>query len=150
MPQWLKIVLLLFAAGGLGMAVLVGGVVWWAVSHRERIVRDTRTAMTEGRAFGATHARSECVDEALTHLQGCGAFGVMCQANVRVRLNSCMKVAEDDGTCTGVPKPTDFMKKMSWGPDQCTRRGQPGSGACVNLMNSVLDACAKLDRAPPP
>lgn len=148
MPQWLKMLLLLFGAAGLCFAVLVGGVVWWAVSHKDKIARDAQAAATEGKAFGATHAKGECVDEALNHLKGCGAFGLMCEANTRIRLDSCMAIAEDDGVCSGVPKPTDLVKTMLWIPDQCTRRGQPGSQACARFMNGLSQACAKIDKAP--
>ncbi|MGH7296241.1 MAG: hypothetical protein ACRELB_14970 [Polyangiaceae bacterium] len=144
MPKWLKVALILLGLGVLGVGLLVGGLVWWVRANKDRIAREGGAAQRAGKAFGATHAQSECVDDALVQLASCGKVDFMCEAFAKVRLTSCMPVARVDGTCKAVPAPSEIMSVVHWSNLECRRRGQPGSQACGRLMSGVAEACAKV------
>jgi hypothetical protein len=142
MPKPLKIILILLAVATVGFGLFVGGVSWWVHSNRDRIVKEGRVEQTAGKSFGATHAQSACVDDALAHLKSCGLVDLVCETMTKVRLVSCLSVATSDGTCSGVPGPSELMKGALWAADECKRRGQPGSQACGRVLRGVVEACA--------
>ncbi|HEY1697091.1 MAG TPA: hypothetical protein VGG39_33255 [Polyangiaceae bacterium] len=139
MPKWLKVRLIVAAAGVLVVGLLVGGLVWWFSANGDRIAKDGREAETAGETFGATHAQSECVDDSLAQLGTCGSVDFMCEAMAKVRLQSCLSVARDDGTCKKAP--TEIMKAATWANAECARRGQSGSQRCGRFLGGLAQAC---------
>src|SRR5580700_3607586 len=101
MPKWLKVTLILFGIGLLMLGLMVGGVAWWIHSNKDMLVKEGGAARKEGKAYGATHAQRECVDDGLARSESCGRLGIMCQAMNNIRLKSCMSVAREDGSCDG-------------------------------------------------
>src|SRR5580704_8437917 len=101
MPSWLKFVLLLLATGVLGLGLVIGGGVWWWGKNKDRIAKGGRAAQTEGRAFGRKNPRGACIDDGLTRLKSCAPLDFLCEAGIKIRLKSCISVAEDDGACKG-------------------------------------------------
>jgi hypothetical protein len=148
MPKWLKVTLILLGAAVLVLGLLVAGAVSWFGANKERLIQAGKAAEAEGTAYGAAHAESACVDDALSHLKSCGQVDVVCEASTKLRLMSCMSVAQDDGTCNMLPESTEIMKGARWGADECARRGQPGSQACGRLIRGVIEACAKIQKKP--
>ena len=148
MPQWLKVLLLLLVAAVLGLGLLVGGCIWWVSANKGRLVEGGRAAQTEGKAFGATHAQGQCIEDGLTRLKSCGPVDFVCEALTKLRVDSCMAVAEDDGACAKVPGRGDILKEALWGNEECTRRGYAGSQSCGRLLQGVAETCAKRERLP--
>ena len=144
MPQWLKAVLLMAAVGIFAVGALIGGIVWWIRSNKDRLISEGRAVRDEGLAFGRTHAMSECIDDSLTHLDGCGAVDLVCETGVRLRLSGCLSVAKKDGTCEAVPARTEIFKMAMWGNAECARRGHAGSQACGRVLQAVADACGGM------
>jgi hypothetical protein len=142
MPKGLKVVLILLGIAIGCVGLFVGGTWWWVSSNRDRIMKDARAEKKAGKAFGATHAQSACVDDALAQLKSCGLLELVCEATTKVRLGSCISVARSDGTCSGVPGPSELVKGALWATEECKRRGQPGSQACGRLLRGVVEACA--------
>jgi hypothetical protein len=142
MPKQLKIVLILLGVAMGCVGLFVGGTSWWVHSNRDRLMKEGRAARTAGKSFGATHAQSACVDDALAHLKSCGFLDLVCEGTTKVRLASCLSVARSDGTCSGVPGPSELMRGALWANEECQRRGQPGSQACGRLLRGVVEACA--------
>jgi hypothetical protein len=143
MPTWLKLLLGFFAAGALGLALLVGGGAWWVSKNKDRLTEGGHAAKTEGAAFGRTHSKNECIDDGLKHLKDCGPVDFVCEALTRLRLTSCMSVAKDDGACAGVPAQAELMKGAFWENAECTRRGYAGSQPCSRLMQGVVLDCGQ-------
>jgi hypothetical protein len=148
MPKWLKITLVLCGVGVLLLGLLVGGVAWWFSANKDKLVQEGRAAETAGKAFGTTHAQGECIDDALAQLGSCGESGIMCEVSLKIRLNACLSVARDDGTCNGVPGRSDIMKGAVWGNDECTHRGHSGSQSCGRVLRGVVEFCAKAKKGP--
>jgi hypothetical protein len=143
MPGWLKFVLLMLAAGVLGLALFVGAIAWWVNKNKDSLIEGARAAQAGGRNFGRTHSKGECIDDSLTRLKLCKSIDLICATGVRVRLTTCMSVAKDDGACQGVPGPMELLKLSFWESRECARRGQPGSQSCQSLMQGVAEACAQ-------
>jgi hypothetical protein len=143
MPTWLKIVLALLGIGLVGGAVVIGGFVWWVSSNKEQIARDAKVARDEGKTYGESHTKEECVTHGLVKLEDCGAIGVMCEAQNKIRLGACLEVASDPGGsfCSGVAPKTEIMKSAMWANEECRRRGHAGSQPCGRFMQGVQDAC---------
>ncbi len=146
MPKWLKVMLIVIGVGVLGLALLVGGVVWWASANKEKFAATGKKAQEDGTRFGATHTKDQCVDEALSHLKDCGTFDFVCEGGNKIALASCMGVARDDGTCKDVPERTDIFKMATWANDECARRGFRGSQPCGRLIQAIPDGCARDPR----
>ena len=142
MPQWLKVLLLMAAAGILTLALLVGGVVWWAMANKDKILEAGRVGPEEGRRFGSTHSMSECMDDSLAQLDHCGAVDLMCETGARMRLGACLSVARDDGTCKGVPAQPEIFKLAAWSVEACRRHGHE-TQACTRVLRGALEGCAK-------
>lgn len=139
MPKWLKVLLIVAASGILFVALAVGGLVWWVNANKDRIVKDGREAQKAGTAFGASHAQSDCVDDSLTQLGTCGSVDFMCEGMAKVRLESCLSVARDDGTCKAAP--TEIFKAATWANAECARRGRKASQPCGRLLGGLAQAC---------
>jgi hypothetical protein len=145
MPTWLKILLILAALGAVGLGTCVGGVAYWANANKDRLIDGTKTAATEGEAFGRGHSKDECVDDALSRVKGCAPLDFVCETMDRVRLASCMGVAAGGSVCNGAPGPTEIVKSATWASDECARRGE-ASDACGRVMQSVVQACGAAPR----
>jgi hypothetical protein len=141
MPKWLKVVLVLMVMGALGLGTCIGGVAWWATANKDKMVDGVRTARVEGEAFGRAHAKTDCVDDALTHVKSCGPVDFMCEAFTKMRLTSCMSVAADDDVCKGAPARSEIVKSALWANAECSRRGEDGSQPCGRLMQAVVEGC---------
>jgi hypothetical protein len=142
MPNWAKVLLALAAAAAVAGALVIGGVVWWFANNKDKIAHDSQDAQMQGKAFGATHARGECIDAGLEHVKACGQLNVMCEAMENIRLHECMSVARDDGACKAVPQQSAIVKEAFWGNEECARRGLAGSQACGRYMGTVTRECA--------
>jgi hypothetical protein len=143
MPKWLKILLILAGLGILALALLIGGIALWVNANKDDLVKQGRVAKEEGQAFGSTHSKAECVNEGLRRLDECGAMGIMCEAQNNLRLTSCMRVASEDRSCSGVPSKSDILKLALWSNQECANRGRQGSQPCGRFMQALSDACAK-------
>lgn len=143
MPSWLKLVLALLGAGALGFVLFVGGIVWWLNKNKDRLIEGAQAAQAEGKDFGSTHSRAECIDDCVMRLKGCGPVGLECESGIRLRLGSCMSVAKDDGACKEVLAHTGLLKASLWANQECARRGQRGSQACARFMQGVQMECAQ-------
>lgn len=143
MPKWLKVVLILFGVGVLGLALFVGGIAWWVSANKERLAATGKNAQEEGARFGASHTQEQCLDDGLSHLKGCGAMDFICEAGNKIRLVSCLGAAQADGTCNDVPSRNDIFKIATWSNEECTRRGFRGSQQCGRMMQALPEACAR-------
>ena len=143
MPKWLKVVLVLIGVSVLGLALLVGGIVWWASANKERLVESGKKAQENGARFGATHTQDQCIDEGLSHVKDCGGFDFVCEAGNKIALMSCMGAATVDGTCKDVPERTDIFKMATFASEECGRRGFRGSQPCGRLMQAIPEACSR-------
>jgi hypothetical protein len=141
MPGWVKLLLALAVTGVLGIALVVGAVVWWVRNNKDRLLEDARTAQAEGKAFGAEHTRGECIDDSVARAELCKPMDLVCITAARLRLNACASVATDDGACKDVPGRTEVLKIALWQNRECERRGKAGSQACQNVMQGVVEAC---------
>ncbi len=146
MPKWLKVVLIFIGVSVLGLALLVGGIVWWVSANKERLAETGKKAQENGVSFGATHTQDQCVDEGLSHLKECGALDFLCEAGNKIALMSCMAAAKQDGTCRDVPSRDDIFKLANWANEECARRGFRGSQQCTRMIQAIPDACARDQR----
>jgi hypothetical protein len=146
MPKWLKILLFLFGGGILAFGLLVGGVVWWASANKDRLVEGTQTAQKEGKRYGETHAKNDCIDDALNRVKTCGMMDFVCEAQAKIRMTECMSVASEDGTCKSAPSQTEIFKIATWANQECANRGYRGSQPCARLLQGVVQGCAQSRR----
>jgi hypothetical protein len=148
MPTWLKVLLALVVAGILGVVLLAGGAVWWARENKGKLLDDVRAAAADGDAFGRAHSQGDCIEDGLARIKSCGQAGFLCEANVKLRLTSCLSVAAPDGACERAPRGMEALKDAFAGNAECVRHGQAGSRACASLMQGLAQACAQARPSP--
>lgn len=144
----MKIVLWVTGILALLVILVVGGAVLWFRHNEGRLREMGRSAMAEGRAFGARSSPEACVAEALRRLEGQGLLG---EVGDRIFLTACLSAAPAaPATCAGVPAPTEIMASARWRVGACTRAGRPDDQACGRVLAAVQDHCTKASAAAAP
>jgi hypothetical protein len=137
MPNWLRILLALFAAGLL-VLVLAGVLAYrWMKKNGPQVAEKAKVASAEGRKFGEGKTAPECVEEGLRHAKE--AKGFMEGINTQLFSSSCLTAATTpEGFCE---VPEGLMDRARWSAEQCTKRGMPGNQGCIAVFNSVMAHC---------
>jgi len=147
MPWWVGLLIAFGVMALLGVAVL-GGIVWWFASNKDRLLLEGKEAMAEGQAFAASHDQSACVDEALR--KGAACSGIMCEVEAKFFTTACIQRAQPTpGFCDGVPPKNEIMKTASWCAHECERRGKRGNERCGRIVQAVPEACHGALRTQP-
>ncbi len=140
MPWW-AVLLIIFGVFALIGLVVIGGIVWWVASNKDRIVADSKETVSQAQEYAATHDQNACVEEGLRKIEKCG--GLMCEVNAQNFTLMCIQHAETTpGFCEGVPAPSEIMKTSSWVTDECRRRGKKGTDQrCTRMLQAVPQVC---------
>jgi len=146
MPTWLKILLAILLLG----ILLVAGAIFlgyrWFRAHGGELREGAEKVVAEGKEFGAGRDANVCVDEALKRGDKCGFAGMMCEVKVKLFLDNCIQAASVPADfCKGVPKQTNVVGSVKWQLEECARRGHPNEQRCTRMLQSVQQACARLE-----
>jgi hypothetical protein len=137
---WWVIVLIVFGVFSLLGLLVIGGIVWWVASNKDRLVAEGKVSVSEAEAFAASHDQNACVDESLRKMGACD--GIMCEAQSKVFLTMCLQRAErSPALCEGVPPAKEILKTSSWVVDECRRRGKGTDQRCTRLLQAVPQVC---------
>lgn len=144
MPWWAGLLIAFGVLALLGLAV-VGGVTWWFMSNKDRIVSESKDTMAEAQAYAASHDQNACVDEGLRKVAKCDGF--VCEAQTKIFTTMCLQEAQrTPGFCDDVPPPSEIMKTSRWVVAECERRGKPGNQRCSRLVQAVPEVCQSSHR----
>lgn len=147
MPRWLKIVLLLFGLGFLGLAGTCGAIVYFAAESAPELRAQAEQAEEEGRR-DATHLdQPACLDRSLARAEPCEELSAWnagkCSAVVKFYGHACLKSATPvPGFCDGLPRPTALLDVAKWASTTCADKGYAGSQSCGRVVQIVLEHCA--------
>jgi hypothetical protein len=124
----------------IGAAGLVIGAVAWFRANKDTLIEAARKIQADGRAFGASHAQSECVAEGLARNENCGEG--LCEIRTQLFLGSCLGAsAADPATCAGVPRKRAVLAGVAWQQRRCAAAGRIADQKCARLMGTVQTYC---------
>jgi hypothetical protein len=145
MPGWLKALLavvIIFVL--LGVAVIVGGVVWWS-RNKDKLIGRAKEVMTEGREYGRSTDNQGCVDETVSRYKKDPGLSSVISSSIFTR--ACLDASRaTPGFCTDVPKATEFMKSGQWRVDQCRKVALSSDSYCQQLFQPVQEFCVRGSR----
>jgi hypothetical protein len=143
LPWWAGL-LIVFGVLMLFAGLVIGGIVWWFVSNKDRLVAESEESTSEAVAFADSHDQNACVDEAIRRLSSC--HGLLCETQAKVFLTTCLEEAQETpGFCDGVPRSSEIVKATLWLSDECKRRGKPNNQRCSRLLQAVTQECGSLE-----
>jgi hypothetical protein len=138
--RWLKVLIIMCAAGVLLLAAAVGGLVWWFNANKDRLRAQGDTVKAEAKAFARGKSSETCITEALARQARASGFVQETLANVF--LESCLETAaRDPALCADVPRESEIMATVGWRSRACAQRGKDGDQACGRLMGAVQQVC---------
>ncbi len=145
MPNWVRILLAVMAAGVLVLIILGVLAVRWIRNRVPEMDRRGKAVVAEARKFAEGKQSNDCVDEGLRRSAAAKDFFGMVEA--RVFVNECLRVAtEPPDFCANVP--SGVLDGATWSNDQCSKKGMPGDQGCVGVYQAVMQHCqaARLQR----
>ena len=147
MPWWKGLLIAFGVLALIGIAI-VGGITWWVMANKDRLVSESRDTMAEAKAFAESHDQDACVGEGLRKVAACDGF--MCEAQTKIFTTFCLQQAEPTpGFCDGVPPTSEIMNTSRWVVAECERRGKKGNQRCSRLVQAVPEVCHGSRQAQP-
>ena len=140
MPNWLRIVLVVMAAGVLAL-ILVGVLAFrWIRNHAPDLAARGKQTQAEARRFADGKESKDCIDEGIRRAgQSKDFFGMV---ESRVWVSECLNVAtEPAGFCASVP--TGIIDGAKWTSDECGKRGKAGDQGCAGVFQAVMEHCRR-------
>lgn len=123
----------------IALVLAVIGYIWWA-SHKDTLRADIRTAISDGRTFGAQATAAKCLNAAVARTKDCDGFA--CTVADKAYLNACLSATHSDaGFCRGVPLENQMFKSVKWAIQTCHQRGVKNQ-SCPHVARYVLKYCA--------
>lgn len=143
MPNWLRIVLLVMAAGVLVLILLGVFAVRWLKNRAPEFEKRGKAVQSDARKFAEGKKSNDCVDEGLRRAAASKDFFGMIET--RVFVDECLKVAEEPPEfCASVP--SGVIDGAKWASDQCARKGMAGDQGCSSVYQAVIDHCRRPQR----
>jgi hypothetical protein len=138
MPNWLRILLVIVAAGVLAL-VLVGVLaVRWIKRHAPDLAERGKATQIEARKFGEGKQSSDCIDEGLRRSKASKDFFGMVES--RLFVDKCLNIAKEPaGFCSDVPN--GLLTGAKWANEECNKRGLAGDQGCAGVFQSVMAHC---------
>jgi hypothetical protein len=140
MPTWMKVLLIV---GVLLVVLVVGGAValfFIARSYGPGLLEAGKQTYGEGVEYGRRTDNEGCLNEAVARQARAEGFADMIKNNVFMR--ACLEASRPTPAfCDDVPRPTEFMKSISWQSQQCQRYGLPPEKQCSQLFGQVQQFC---------
>ena len=136
MPTWAKVLLAIFAI--IAALLIAGGFIGyhWVMKNKGQLM----VSRKEGAAFGRDKDAAQCIDTALSRIDGSLTKTIAARTFVAGCLTTASGTSE---LCATIPPPDEFMKRARWAIDRCRERGSVDQQGCTQVFQEVEQSCAR-------
>ncbi len=141
-------ILLIIVAAVLGMALLIGGGIWyWWSQNASEFLDAGATAMNEGQVMGRGTDESGCMTAAVERHKADGSQRMGAAVRNNLWLTACLEASKaKDKFCEGVPAQDSLLAVGTWAATSCVQQGF-SDPYCGNLFAVVAKYCSSPQRA---
>jgi len=135
MPTWAKVLLAIFAI--IAALLIAAGFIGyhWVMKNKDQLMASRK----EGAAFGRDKDAAQCIDTALSKIDGTLTKTIAARTFVAGCLTTASGMSE---LCATIPPRDEFMKRAKWTLDQCRDRGTVDQQGCSQVFQEVEQYCA--------